>query len=421
MSQKTTVFIIGIFLAIIGGFFLAAFLISREKEKPFVEALRDVSPFGEILPDRGIKLPLEGGEPPGGGGGAGGVSATSTPLPALWKISAEPVVSATTFFRDGTEYVRYILLDTGNVYEYGATTTVKTRVTNTTAPGLKEVFWGVGGESLIARYLNESNALKTYRVQVLAPDEGGTAVPGESSGRLVGIFLADDIDEIAVSPDKTQYFSLVSKEATAVGTLTGFGTAVTSPPLAFTLPLTEWLPSWPEKNTLVFTTKSSARAEGFAYAFDVRQKTLKKILGGISGLTVLPSPGGEKMLYSRGLSGTIDTFVFDIKTGASQKIPVTTLSEKCAWETSATLVYCAVPERLGAGEYPDDWYQGVATFSDALWSIDTKTNTPQRIAVPVRDAQEEIDATSLILSSDESVLFFINKKDFSLWGLRLGS
>src|SRR3989344_8184170 len=216
MSQKTTVFIIGIFLAIIGGFFLAAFLISREEKKPYAEALRDVSPFGEILPEFGIGLRAgDGGKPADTGeGGGGGPSASSAPLPALWKISAEPVVSATTFLRDGTEYVRYILLDTGNVYEYGATTTVKTRVTNTTAPGLKEVFWGVGVESLIARYLNESNALKTYRVQVLAPDEGGTAVPGESSGRLVGIFLADDIDEIAVSPDKTQYFSLVSKEAT---------------------------------------------------------------------------------------------------------------------------------------------------------------------------------------------------------------
>ena len=280
------------------------------------------------------------------------------------------------------------------------------------------MFWGAQGNSLIARYINENDFPKTYLARVLAPDESGTAIPGESAGILVGTFIPGEIDEIAVSSDTTRFFSLSHEGDASFGTIREFEKSDTATAV-FTLPPAEWIPSWPEKNTLVFTTKPSARAEGFSYTLDIQQKIFKKLLGGVVGLTVLPAPGTAKILYSRGGKNRVDTFIADTKTGEAEKVPIATLSEKCVWGAHAAFLYCAVPERILVGEYPDDWYQGVVTFSDALWSIDTKTNTPQRIAVPLRDAEEEIDATSPLLASDESFLFFINKKDFSLWGLKL--
>ena len=171
MSQKTLFIIIALFLIIIIGFFLVAFFIAREEERPIGEVLRDFSPFGNIGDD--VRIP------------------TSIPFPddrdfrdisarqretvevaKLYKISSAPVAGGISFSRDGTEYLRYVEQDTGHVYEFGATTTERKKLTNTSAPGIKEVFWGENGESLIVRYLEtDEDTIKTFIVKVFLPRE----------------------------------------------------------------------------------------------------------------------------------------------------------------------------------------------------------------------------------------------------------
>ena len=65
------------------------------------------------------------------------------------------------------------------------------------------------------------------------------------------------------------------------------------------------------------------------------------------------------------------------------------------------------------------WYQGITSFSDSVWMIDIETQTVKVLADPVNIAGEEIDLIKPVLSQDENYLFFINKKDSSLWSLRL--
>jgi len=347
-------------------------------------------------------------------------AATPGAIPRLYKISVEPVAGATTFLRDGTELVRYLPLDSGNVYEYGATTTVRSRVSHTSAPGLKEVLWGEGGAIILARFLSaETDDLRTYHARVFPvnPD----AAPGEAVGELYGQFLDDDIRDIAVSPDAKQFFYFLPSDEVSTGVLANFAetdkkTAVKT--LLF--PSADWRPVWPEKNTLVLTTRPSASAEGFSYAFTIATGGLKKLVGGVFGLVTLPSRDLSSLLYSRGGKDRADLFVLDTKTAVAKTLPVGTLAEKCVWsEKQRNTVYCAVPELIPRGEYPDDWYQGTVSFSDALWVINTETLVPKRLSLPRTEVGETVDAINLLLSKDGSFLFFINKNDSSLWSLQV--
>jgi hypothetical protein len=68
-------------------------------------------------------------------------------------------------------------------------------------------------------------------------------------------------------------------------------------------------------------------------------------------------------------------------------------------------------------EYPDYWYQGLVSFTDYFVKINTKTKN----IITIANSQNEtpVDATNLFFNKDESKLFFINKKDSTLWQLDL--
>ena len=423
MLQKIFFTILFILTLVILGFFIAAFLISRGDEKvSFGEALREVAPFGNLVED--LVLPPRSPLPTSPSGEeAGGLPGTSLggTIPLLYKISAEPVAGATAFMRDGTEYVRYVLLETGNIYEYGATTTVGERVSNTTAPGVKKVVWDGGGNFVIFRFLSQETTVRSYLGQIAVGT--GRGAGDAPAGVIIGTFLNDGVADIVASPDKKQFLSLSAASGNSTWTLSAFGFEKkggedSTVPVRF--PLEDVVVSWPQDETLVLTTKPSAHASGFSYLFNIKTGGLTKLLGDIAGLTVLPSPDLSRVLYARGLPNRIDTLVLNTKTGESAPFPVTTLPEKCVWDRKKTaLVYCAIPETLPRVDYPDAWYQGTMTFSDSLWKIDTATNVPERLVVPSVAAKETIDATDLFLSSAGDFLFFINKKDSSLWSLQV--
>ena len=83
------------------------------------------------------------------------------------------------------------------------------------------------------------------------------------------------------------------------------------------------------------------------------------------------------------------------------------------------MVYCGVPIDIPEGEYPDEWYKGKTTFSDSLWRVDTENGALEQLARPETDVLEAIDVAHPFLSTAGDFLFFINKKDSSLWSLKV--
>ena len=97
-----------------------------------------------------------------------------------------------------------------------------------------------------------------------------------------------------------------------------------------------------------------------------------------------------------------------------------TLPEKCVWGAGSEVVYCAVPKSINQGEYPDSWYQGEISFSDAIWKIDVASGSTTMISDPTTvPGGEDVDAIKLSLDQNQNYLFFVNKKDSYLWELSL--
>jgi len=122
------------------------------------------------------------------------------------------------------------------------------------------------------------------------------------------------------------------------------------------------------------------------------------------------------MLISEYANNSILTSIYDTKTGETKVLDIKTLAEKCVWsKKNINTIYCAVPQYLGARKYPDEWYQGIVSFTDAIYKIDLDTNTTS--VFDSLSSDTTFDIKDMQLSEQEEYLVFQNKKNLSLWSL----
>ncbi|MBX4215535.1 hypothetical protein KW797_01155 [Candidatus Parcubacteria bacterium] len=303
-----------------------------------------------------------------------------------------------------TPSVRFIERATGHVYDINADGKERKRVSNTTIPRIYEAYFGDGGNSVVVRYLDDEGALTTYAAAVTVSEAG--------SGELKGRFLPEDITDLTLSPDGKKTFFLLKFGNGANGfTSLANGASATQ---IFTSYLTEWLSSWQNEKMITLTTKASGGIPGYAYKLDPATRSFEKILGGIQGLTTLLDPTGKQMLYSVSGESGLALFYADLTLGKSAPANLSTLPEKCVWAKGGSVAYCAAPVVLPPGKYPDAWYQGTAGFSDRIWAITPGGGSELAADLP-KLSSEAIDGVRLSLSTDEKHLYFMNKKDNSLW------
>jgi hypothetical protein len=111
--------------------------------------------------------------------------------------------------------------------------------------------------------------------------------------------------------------------------------------------------------------------------------------------------------------------VYDRKDSSTKDVALQTLPEKCVWKKDNIYIYCAIPSVFPSGEYPDSWYQGISSFNDNIWMVDATTGKSTSVFVPGSLTIKLLDMTNLTLSPAEDFLFFINKRDSSLWAFDL--
>ncbi len=322
----------------------------------------------------------------------------------------------------GTEEVasaRFVERETGHIYESFLDTAVESRVSNTTIPRIEEAFFGAGGNSVILRYAKEDNqTIETY-AGVLS----GAITSADSSGvstlkELTGTFLPQNILDLVVSPDGTKIFYNLKTEGGVVGTMANVDGS--GKKQVFMSPFSEWLMSWPAQNILSATTKASGLASGYTYSVDPLSGLFTKIIGPISGLTTNFNPGGSLFLYGVSKQTSNQLALYDVKNQSSTTLGLSTLPEKCTWNTTGTVVYCGVPENTPAGLYPDIWYKGVVSFTDSIWKIDIASRASNILINPLAALGHDLDVVDPFIDTTGRYLIFTNKKDSTLWRYDLG-
>jgi len=424
MSRKTIFIIALIIILLLGGLFGALFFVSKDLGEPVGETLKTFLPFG--LGGEDVSFPERNngendvGEFPSGSDIQGeGDSAPENNIETvisktgvLRQLSVVPTAGIFTSTDSvGTTEVSYVERQTGHIYTVPTDGRAKNRISNTTIPGIREVAWGNIKNTLIIRYLDDNDVIKSFFGIITETGQG-------PDGTLEGTFLSNDIQTIAASPGKIRKFTLLPFGNSLIGTISDFDDK--NKKEVFNSSFTEWTASWPEENTISLATKPSGNAEGFLYFLNLKTLNLQKVVGGVNGLTALTSPEATRVLYSQAEKNGFTTHLYNVPKKTSSMFLLTTLPEKCAWSKIASeIIYCAVPEIIPQGTYPDNWYQGVLSFSDTIWKVNVENGIPDILARPRELTGQGIDLIDPVLTENEEYLIFRNKKDSTLWSLKI--
>jgi len=347
------------------------------------------------------------------------------PVSDLIQLTAGPISGAT--FNEESQKVFYVQKSTGHLYEINPEGTEEKQRTITTIPKTFEVLWSKDASKAIIKYFDKeigSDLVKYFVASFSATSTPNHPTSLGATGQAIGTFLPITTSSVTISPDSSKMFYLLDNgESTGITVSFEPEKGLKNKNQIFNSPFTEFLTNWPQKNIITLLTKPSSSAEGYFYELNPQTGTLTKLLGDIKGLTALYSPYNDKILYNESSNKSLTLNLYNNSSKESSLLGLKTLPEKCLFSNfNNNIIYCAVPRFLPSTQYPDNWYTGEVSFSDALWKINTENGSTEQIlnSPTVESASEEgLDIINIFSDKKEHYLFFQNKKDMTLWSLQL--
>ena len=350
------------------------------------------------------------------------------PLSRLYELHKAPVVGVGIIEERDKKGVitsvsaRYVERGVGHIFEAPLSPIgLESRISNETRTRLSEALWGNSGKSVVLRYVDDKSDgfIATRVVNITKPTEpfnqgDSTDVSEMSLFKTEEVYLPEGIPFMSVSEDGGDKLFYLLGES---GTTASFkNTGILK---IFSSPFTEWLPQFPNQRLVTLTTKPSAKVPGYLFFLNTQNKSVTKILSGINGLTTLTSRDGKLVLFSETKGGP-ELSLYNVAKKERISLYIQTLPEKCVWgKKRSTIAYCAVPQSIPQGYYPDQWYQGLVSFSDELWEIDSTTSIGRKIMDTKSMGAPTLDMTNLTVSSDDTYLVFMNKVTGTPWTYRL--
>lgn len=229
---------------------------------------------------------------------------------------------------------------------------------------------------------------------------------------LKGSVVTGYLSQLAKNNDSNSLFYLLRQNGKTKGYIQSFESNTGNE--LFNSSFNEWMPQFVNKNLITLTTYASAVADGYMYGINPETKRFSKLLGPYKALTTLTSPDGSKVLVEFTENEQLTTKIINLNTGTAKTLPFVTLPEKCSWYSNDQL-FCGIPKAFTTATYPDDWYKGVVSFSDVIWSYTPSTGRSVQIATP----KESVDIFRMESYPDSGYLFFMNKNNYELWSYRI--
>ena len=419
MSKQLIAVLIGVIILVAGA---TMWLLSRSNSPTVIPATTDSSSGSTGFPDSTDtprpKNDTSVNAPKGDDTKTGnGFLSSSKTTGKFQELVHEPVAGAIALLRknnknDSILFVRYIERATGHIKELVFGQQEASRVSNTTIPKVAQASFAPEGSAAVVRALTDPfNQVATILAQVKTASS-----TIDSSGTLFGVTIPEQVSDYALSPSGKDVFTLISDinggSHGVLQTIAGKNRRE-----VFNSPLSEWLTTWSNEDAINLTTKPSMGLPGYLYAFSTKNSSLHRLLGPLPALGALVSPSGTRIFVSTVSSTGLRTFIYDKTTGTQPATPLLTLAEKCVWSHKSDALYCAVPDSGASfGQLPDSWYRGDNSFNDSFWKIDAKNMATTYLSAP---EGETVDGINLSLDPSETTLLFNNKKNSSLWSLKL--
>jgi hypothetical protein len=249
----------------------------------------------------------------------------------------------------------------------------------------------------VALISENGNVLETY-VGTFTKNDAG-------EGSIDGINLPTNVREIGFSDTGEEVYYL---EETVSGTAgRAYDVLRQTSRTLFTIPFKDVRVLWGD-TSYVYTSPSIHQS---GYLYKVTGSTLELIETG-RGLTAFAYENG--FVVAREKNELFNATAYE--SSGSTILPYRALPEKCTGDNGATSsVFCAEPLIVPEGEYPDDWYKGVVSFSDTIWHSDVALGSDEFLVDLLAESGRSIDVVAIGNSLDGNYLYFINKNDDTLW------
>jgi hypothetical protein len=313
---------------------------------------------------------------------------------ALRQLTTRPVAGA-VFTQNG---IRYMERGTGHVYTISLRDWSESLISGTT----------------IARVVDAAFSPQGTNVAVTTEAEGGDGteivvgtLDTTGTGSFIGKTLPQGAREVSWNETGTDALYILKNNTDSVGYAYTIATGTSK--TLFTIPLRDITVLWGTP-TYIATTPS-AQTHGFLYR--VSGNTLQYVTQGGNGLTAARYTDG--LITSHFVEGTLASFAHSGTTTVS--LPTPLIPEKCIeHKRMSGVLYCAIPTTtLTESNFPDAWYKGTVSFSDALWEVDTKQFMSKPLINFLIDSGREIDVSQIGIDPEGKYIWFINKNDDTLW------
>ncbi|PIP28145.1 MAG: hypothetical protein COX29_02785 [Candidatus Moranbacteria bacterium CG23_combo_of_CG06-09_8_20_14_all_35_22] len=140
------------------------------------------------------------------------------------------------------------------------------------------------------------------------------------------------------------------------------------------------------------------------------------------GADYLWNQSGNRVLTSQtdAQGGTkMQLGVMNYNGGEYKNLGLPTFVSKCLWSKDNENIYCALPGNIPDNSIlPNDYKLGKFTTTDTFWKINITTSEKTRL-LETKDISDSFDASDFFASTDESLIFFVNKKDGKLYKIVL--
>ena len=255
---------------------------------------------------------------------------------------------------------------------------------------------------------------------VVSRDGGHIAIRSgnqEESGVTVLTRSGDSIDSFTVD-EPVRDFTITTNNDVLYTVIGGSGLSGKSLDLEtkttktiFEIPFIEATIVWgagPDDSHYVFP-KSSRYLEGYLY--EVKGGAFRRLP--VSGFGLLATGASDLVVYSTLESDEYITRLLNVETTFAQTLPFTFIPEKCTF--GFAFLYCGISYNPSDYGFPDNWYRGETSFADDLWKLSPQTLELDLVVNTLDESGRELDMLNLVAGTNDALLYFVNKNDYSLW------
>ncbi len=349
----------------------------------------------------GAQPPLQGARVPTSPQMAPAQEPLQKRAPRLFHANLSPVAGAAFVGSGSSTRLRYVERATGNVFDVSPESGDIVRITNTLIPKVYAASMGSGG-IVVERTLEDG--APTALVGKIGTSTDGLAALNTKN-------LGSNVREIASIPTSNNIVTLTRTNAGTRLVRSAWNGA--SPHDIASTAAGDFRILWPSDNRIFLVEKAGSGVLGSA--FNVEGGTLTALIRNIPGLTVLPHPSSDALLY--GTDDGTSLSLFARPAGASAiELPIHTTADKCVWGAGTT-AYCAVPDTKTGSVFLDRWYRGEVHTEDTWYTVDTgAADATKLFTLSTSDA---VDVESPTIDAGGKYLAFLNARDKSLWIFRI--